>query len=389
MKICATVCEYNPFHNGHLKHLEYIKKEIKPDYIVVFLSGNFTQRGETAIVDKFTRAEWAVKAGADAVIELPVVFATSTAEIFCSGAVKLINALPYNKTICFGTESNDKQALIDLCKILLNESNEMKAFIKSELDNGQPLIKARNSAIKKFYPNIDSSYIEAPNNILGIEYVKAILKNGYDINVETLVRKGGGYNSDEIVKNLSSALAIRTAIKNGKNRKIKSLVPRFVYNQLPAKLPNYDKEIIYALLTASPQEIANTLECSEGLENRIKSLSREYTNVDALLNALKTKRYTDSRLKRILLATALNVSDNLVKQCLNDNLYFKVLAINKNKTEILSVLSNSAYPLVTRKSDAALLSDTAKLCFEKDVFANDFYSLITGTKTNEFEMKLI
>ena len=390
MKISSAICEYNPFHNGHAKHLEYIKSEIKPDYTIVFLSGNFTQRGETAVNDKYTRAIWAIKAGADAVIELPTVFATSTAEIFASGAVKLINSLPFDKSICFGTESDNLSGLKELATLSLNETPKMKEIIKSELDKGEPLLKARIKAIKSVAnENVDLTYLNSPNNILGLEYVKAIIKNNYDIDIKTLVRKGAGYLDYEIKEELSSALSIRNAINSGNKSLIKNQVPPFVYNDLPDNLPLLDKEILYSILVSDLSDISQTLECAEGLENRIKSLAKNCVSVDELLTKLKTKRYTDARIRRILLASTLKIKGDFARECLNEPLYLKILAINKNKPEILSVLSNSNYPIITRKTDALNLTGTAKKCFEKDILAGEIYSLITGEIQNAYEMKII
>ncbi|MBO5712755.1 MAG: nucleotidyltransferase family protein [Clostridia bacterium] len=388
MKIVTAVCEYNPFHNGHATHLNYINDTLKPDYTVVILSGNFTQRGEPSVVDKYTRAVWAIKAGADAVIELPTVFATSTAELFGSGAIKLINALPFNKEICFGAENDNVEGLINLAKFMLDETPEFKQILKGELDKGEPLLKARITALKETLGDkIDTSFLDSPNNILGLEYVKAILKNNYDIKINALRRLGSGYNDDKLNANLSSALAIRKAIENG--TAIDGNIPSYVLNDLPTHLPNVDKEIYYSILTSSLLDIKSTLECAEGLENKIKTLSRECTNVEDILARLKTKRYTDARLRRILLATMLKISGNFIKECLNSDLYLKVLAINKNKPEILSVLSNSKYPIITRKSDAKNLTGTALKCFEKDVLASDIYTGATGKKLNEFDMKIV
>lgn len=387
MKIITSICEYNPFHNGHAKHLEYIKNELKPDYTVIFLSGNFTQRGELAVTDKYTRATWAIKAGADAVIELPTVFATSTAEVFASGGVKLINSLNTDKEICFGAENDNVNGLINLASVMLNETEEFKSVLKNELDKGESLLKARITALKNTNNNVDLSYLDSPNNILALEYVKAILKNNYDIKINALKRVGCGYNDGELKDNLSSALAIRKAIELGDG--INGNLPPFVTNDLPKTLPNLDKEILYSVLTSSLQDISETLECAEGLENRIKSFAKESNSVTELLNNLKTKRYTDARLRRILLATTLKIKGEFVKECLNSSLYLKVLAISKNKPEILSVLANSTYPIITRKSDGNKLSGVALKCFKTDILANEIYSLATDKKLVDFDMKII
>ena len=153
MKIVSVIAEYNPFHNGHKRQLDFIKRELKPDYTVAFLSGNFTQRGEPALLDKFTRARHAIKAGFDAVIELPTVFATQSAEIFGSGALKLINSLNAENVLCFGAETGDLDCFYQTANALLNESNELKSVIKSGLKTGVSLIDARDSAFKTLYPN--------------------------------------------------------------------------------------------------------------------------------------------------------------------------------------------------------------------------------------------
>ena len=149
MKICFAVCEYNPFHNGHLKHLTFIKETIKPDCLAIIMSGNFTQRGEIAVMDKYTRATHAIKAGADIVFELPTVFATAPAEIFAKGAVKLANSFNGKNCLCFGTESAEKQKLIATASALLDESKEFKRLYREEIKTGIPSIKAKVNALTK------------------------------------------------------------------------------------------------------------------------------------------------------------------------------------------------------------------------------------------------
>ncbi len=388
MKICSIVAEYNPFHNGHLSQINYIKNQLRPDCVAVFLSGNFTQRGEGAILDKYTRARHAILSGADIVFELPTVFATQTAEIFSSGAVKLINALPQEKSICFGAECGDKKQIIDTAVFLLDENSKFKEVLKSELKKGESLLKARETATKIAHPEFNAEILSLPNNVLGVEYVKAILKNDYKISVEVIKRNGADYNSTKLDKINPSALAVRQAIKDGRKTKIKDFVPKYVYNDVKT-LRDFDREIIYSLISTPKKDIAKTIDCAEGLENRIKALLKNNFTVDELLEKLKTKRYTTARLKRILISTMLKIDDKLVRSALKKDLYLKVLAVNKEKTELLSTLSSSKYPLITRKSDLKNLSGVALEVFEKDVFANDIYSAVTNEKTNEFNMLII
>ena len=388
MKICAAVCEYNPFHNGHKIHIEYIKNVIKPDYIVIIMSGNFCERGDIAVIDKYTRAKHAILAGADAVIELPAVFANANAEVFASGAMKLINALPGEKTLCFGAENADLNGIVTAAKATLLETDEFKAVLKQKLKDGESLIRARSYALKETNPNVDFSFLEKPNNVLGVEYVRAVLKNDYDINVHPITRLGAGYNDDCFDKETPSALAIRTAIKNGKKPKIKQAVPPFVYKDLPETLPDADKLIIYSLLSTDKRKLKDILDCTEGLENRIKALIKDNFTLDDLLEKLRTKRYTEARLKRILISCLLKIKKSLVLNALESDLYLKALAVNK-KSDVLSVLSKSAYPLLTRKNDVNLLSGTAKKVFERDVFAQDVYNLTVNARNNEYEMRIV
>ncbi|MBO5889575.1 MAG: nucleotidyltransferase family protein [Clostridia bacterium] len=387
MKISITICEYNPLHLGHIRQINFIKENIKPDIIAVILSGNFVERGEPSICDKYTRALWAINAGADIVFELPTVFATGNAEVFSKGALKLANSLPGEKVLCFGTETDNASSLIEIAKAMLVETEEYKKQLKLELKEGLPFAKARHNALLKTHPELDLTPLSTPNNILGVEYIKAILQNDYDISIKT-IKRDSDYNESKIIKKSPSALSIRTAILSGKKYKCKGSVPKYVYKDLPTKLPDFSREIIYSLLKSTKEELKRLPDLSEGLENKIKALVKDNFNLGGLISKLKTKRYTETRLKRILISSLLGIEESFVKKCLNDDLYLKVLAVNKDRTDILSTLSKAKYPLITRKSNYSTLSGTALECFNKDIFSSDIYSSVTGTKTNEFEMKI-
>lgn len=391
MKICFAICEYNPFHNGHARHLDYIKKTVKPDVIAVIMSGSFTQRGEIALLDKYTRATHAIKAGADIVFELPVAFSTAPAEIFAKGAISLIHPISANKTLCFGTESAEKEKLISTASALINETKEFKAFYKEELKSGVSSIKAKVNALNKMnVENLDFDLLKSPNNVLAVEYAKAVISSGADIELEPIIRQGAGYNDSDLKKDISSALAVRQAIKDGKLRKVKSSVPKFVYSDLPTALPDVDDMIFYSLLKMSKAEMAKILDCSEGLENRIKALAKNCTSLGELKEKLKTKRYTYSRLSRILTSCLLGIDEKSIRKYLSQDLYLRVLAINKDKTNLLSTFSKiSRLPLITRKSDADKLTDAALESLRKDVFANDIFNYAADKKTSDFDMKLV
>ena len=178
---------------------------------------------------------------------------------------------------------------------------------------------------------------------MGIEYVKAIIENNYNISINHLTRTGNGYNETKITKDLPSALAIRRAINNGKVKKVKKLVPPYVYSDLPNELPSFDSEILFSILSKSKEEISLVTDCSEGLENKIKSAVKDCFSLTDLISKVKSKRYTEARLKRILFSAMLGITKEFTLDCLNSDLYLKVLAINKDKQGVLSDLSQGIF----------------------------------------------
>ena len=389
MKIAVTICEYNPFHNGHAYSLEQIKKTSGADAVVCVMSGNFTERGDIAIMHKYVRAKHAVLAGADLVVELPTVFATAPAEIFASGAVKIAESLSGERTLFFGIENGTKDGLIATASYLLRESSEFKALLKEELKTGASFARARYNALEKLNPpGIDLGFTTSPNNILALEYAKAVIERGYKTELSPILRMGAGYKAEKPDGKFFSASGIRELLTTGKKRKAAKFMPKFVYNDLPDELVSVDDLVLYALLSTPKKDIAHIIDCTEGLENRIKAHVKDCFTRKELIDKLSTKRYTVPRLSRIMLATLLGIDEKLVSRCLKSDLYLKVLAIDKNKTDLLSALGGKI-PFVMRKRDADELSGVAAECFEKDVFANEIYNLAAKTKTNEFYSLLV
>ena len=390
MKICACIVEYNPFHNGHLKHLEYVKRELKADKIIAVMSGNFTQRGEPAVLDKFTRAKHAILAGADMVIELPTVFATANAETFAKGAVRIIENLGICDSICFGVESGTHDEYENLAKALNDESKEFKKTLKSHLDEGNSLAKAKFLAVKETSKNeFNESLISSPNNILGLEYVKAILSLNSKLNFYPMIRTGN-HNDNTLKKGMTSASSIRLSLENKKSRKLKKCMPKFVYNDLKILTHDYDKIAVAKILTSTPQDMAKILDCSEGLENRIIALAKTNLSLENLIQKVTTKRYTSTRIKRIILANLLGIEKSLVESSLKSIPYAKILAVKNQSKELITLLSNNAkIPVISRKSDREKLKNSQSLCFDKDVLANDIYNLISNKETNENYMLII
>lgn len=373
MKICAIICEYNPFHNGHLYQLREAKKRSGADAVLCLMSGNFVQRGEAAIIDKYTRARHAVLSGADAVIELPTPFATSNAEIFAKGAVKILAAVPSVKTLCFGAETADKNAFLKAAEILRNEPKSVSEKIKALLATGRSFAKARAEAYRGILPQ---NLLSAPNNILGLEYTKALLDEQSDIEILPVQRIGSGYNDELLEENFSSASAIRLAISEKKDAA--DNLPSYVKEDLPKTLENkLDCLEKYALLASSKEEIRKICDCTEGLEN---ALQKAAELSPSLAQTLTSARYTSSRIRRIALQNLLKIEEGLIRDSLSSPLYLRLLAAKKERTDLLSALSESEYPLLSRAHDENSLCKNAKKCLDRDIFAEKIYALLYSQK---------
>lgn len=389
MKFCFCIAEYNPFHNGHLKHIEYIKTELGAEHIIVIMSGNFCQRGESAVLNKYERATHAIKAGASMVVELPTVFATANAEVFAKGAIKTATSLGVEGGICFGVESGSKDDYLKLARLISEESKEYKVTLKKHLDNGESLAKAKCETVKELY-NDEGLYelLLSPNNVLGLEYVKAIVQNGYSLEIFPMIRDGN-HNDKTLKKGITSASSIREILKTKKFKKVKNCMPKFAFESLNG-YPDFSDIILSALIKADLDKMKELADCSEGLENRLKALSKDNLTLDKLVEKATTKRYASSRIRRLLIANLLGITKGLTEDALKDKLYLKVLAVKEENKELISLFNEtSSVPILTRKSCTVNLKKTAERCFEIDTLANDLYNLITKEKKNEYQTLFI
>ena len=373
MKICAIICEYNPFHNGHLYQIEQARALSGADVLLCVMSGNFVQRGEAAVASKYTRAKHAVLAGADAVIELPVPFATSNAELFAKGALHILSQIPEVSTLCFGAENADKQAFLQAASLLINEPADISAQIKALTAQGLSYAKARAQACSG---RIKDDILLSPNNILGLEYTKAILSKKLPIDILPIPRVGSGYKQSALCGEFSSATAIREALKTSED--ITSAVPPFVmqdlslFTSVDERLELIEKQ---ALLSRSTVEIASVCDCTEGLENALKKAAKTPQN---LVSSLTSARYTSSRIRRIALQNALGISHKEILDFLQSPLYIQPLALRKERKDVLSVLGNANAPLVLRAHDENGLSPTAKACYDRQCAADTLFALLRG-----------
>lgn len=392
MKICAIICEYNPFHNGHAYLLQKVRKESGCDTIVCIMSGNFTQRGEAALFDKYTRAEHAIKGGADVVIELPCVFAISSAELFALGGVWLLNSIPGFEKLAFGCEIADKQLFLSAAQLSLNEERGFKTILRRHLKSGKSLPRAKLEALSEMGAEKEAELMRKPNNILGVEYQKALLRTQSHAQIFPVRREGADFSDPIVYKNFSSATAIRNAVHGGKIRSVKKNVPAFVAADFNSATNDqiFKKIALYSVLNSSPEKMQKISDCSEGLENRIRALAKANSDYDEFIAKTTTKRYISSRIQRILAASVLGIENDLVQKCLRAPLYLRVLAINKERTdELLSALKTATFPLLTRRSDLTKLNKIAAEANEKDTLSSDIYSLISGTQPISERMHIV
>ena len=386
-KILGIISEYNPFHNGHLYHLQKSKELVDPDYSICVLGGNFCQRGEPSLIDKWSKAEAALKCGFDMVIELPTVYNISSAENFAQGAVKLLSLFD-DITLSFGSESGNLSILNEIADILYSEPSEYLTILQHELSKGISYPKARENALM-LYLNAVRRYVNilsSPNNILGIEYLKAIKKLKSNIIPITVKRIGTDYNSTKTSGNFASATAIRELLKDKKD--VKPYLPKTSYEILSSNLKYgkvinnlniYEKEILYTLRKMSVAEIANLNDVSEGLEHLIKQSANSCNNLEDLINAIKSKRYTRTRIQRILLYALLNITKKDIKDSYKIKPYIRVLAVNNRGKILLSHMSslNSKIPIITsvKKFLDTNNNKTLNNMINKDILATNIYTL--------------
>ena len=389
-KVLGIVCEYNPFHNGHLYHLEQSKKATGSNYVVAIMSGNFTQRGSTAIIDKWSRTEAALKCGVDLVIELPVLYATSSAENFADGAIHILDSLKIVDYLGFGSETSDIEALSNIADILHKEPKVYKNILADELKKGDSFPKARENALLTYLGN-DKRYanvLSSPNNILGIEYIKALKKYKSNITPISITRFEAGYNDLNYSGNIASATAIRNIIKNGNFDIARRLLPPPSYGILMDNIKQghiipdlsvFERQIIYNLRKMSTEEIAELPDVTEGLEFSIKKVANSCNTIHEFLTLIKSKRYTSTRLQRILLYSLLGITKKDIALSKKVNPYVRVLGLNNRGKFIISEIAkaNPRLEIITsvkRFTDKST-NKNLKLMLDKDIFATNVYTI--------------
>ncbi|SHH17700.1 nucleotidyltransferase [Clostridium grantii] len=388
MNITGVITEYNPMHNGHVYHINESKKITNCDAIICVMSGHFAQRGIPTILDKWTRTDIALKNGVDLVIELPAVYSTSSAEFFSFGSVSILNSLNCVDSLVFGSECGDIDTLKLIASVLTNESPEFKEKLSFYLNKGLAFPKARTLAFIDLYKNETSANLEqimnSSNNILGIEYCKALNNLNSKINPVTIMRKGSSYNEENLYENYSSATSIRKFLKSEKNTDIlSSTLPIETLLELQKiKKSNFDfpsEENFFPYLKYKLLSDGNSIlripDAYEGLGNKILKEIGHCTNYSDLIDSVKSKRYTRTRINRILCQYLLNFdSYDLARLRKTPAPYARILGFNKKGREILSIIKKSSdIPLISK-----VPSKTQDEILLLDLHSTKIYSLFNS-----------
>ena len=389
MKVLGIIAEYNPFHNGHLYHLDESKKISEADVTVVVMSGNFMQRGDVSMLSKWERAKIAVDCGVDLVLELPFVYACNSAEYFAKGAVQILDKLSCVELVSFGSEVGDIDKLKEIAKLISCETFEFKQNIKTSLDEGNSFPKARAEAIKKTVSENAAEIISHPNNILAVEYIKELVSQNSEIVPKTVLRKGQADNSTKLAEDFASATGIRKSLEKYNDvEKIKQYVPAQCFKNLQ----NFDinimkkSEKMFLLLRAkilseNEQALEELFSAGEGLGNKLKKAIREADSLENLIDAVKSKRYTRTRIQRLLTHTLLEFKRADFQYILCNNLnYTRVLAFNNKGAKLLKKIKDNEPEInvITNLNKQIIADEKIMKLLRYDILAGDMYNLISG-----------
>ncbi len=394
MNVLGIVAEYNPFHNGHLYHLNRSVEICKADYTVCVMSGNFVQRGEPALFNKWIRAEAAVKNGIDLVIELPFAFASSSAEHFSQGAVSILNKLGCVTHISFGSETGRIEPLYSAAKILSHESLLFKEHLKNNLSKGISFPNAREISLNKIAKDSSSTNVlNQPNNILGVEYLKWLIRLNSTIEPITIPRHIADYNDDSIIHSICSATAIRKLMEDTKEPEpLKNITPSLTYETIlehmnngvtPLFICDVFHYIKYKLLMSDPTEIRDIFSVSEGIENRICNLTYRQNTMEDLISHIKTKRYTRTSIQRILIHILMGLSkmDMHTFQVDENCLYARILGFSLKGSQLIRLIKESdttTLPLLTNINKEATENSSFYPLLKYDILSSDVYHLASG-----------
>ncbi len=386
--VVGIIAEYNPFHNGHRYQIEQIRKKVKDATIVAVMSGNFTQRGEAAILDKFTRAELAINGGCDLVLELPFVFAVRSAQDFARGAINLLKNLGIVDILAFGAEIDDIKLLQKAAKIL--DTSEFNQMLRDDLSKGISYASATCQVLSKIL-SIDEKILRLPNLILAIEYLRAL--NATLIKPLLIPRVLSQHNEKKLHSNISSATAIRTSVYLKKTSwdQISETIDNKTLEVLKkSELPSMEnlfKPLIMKIICSKITELENIYGMNEGLENKLISSARSSENFETLVNSLVSQRYTRTRIQRLILHFLIKLQKEDIAIFDSDSInYARILAFNQQGRNLIHLIKKTTnIPIINKVSKHILSRDIYKQSnnlkvYQKmlyfDIISSDIFSIL-------------
>ncbi len=409
MKVTGIIAEYNPFHNGHAYHLEKTREILKSDYIVVVMSGNFVQRGAPTIIDKYSRCEMALKCGADLVLELPTCFSTASAEYFAFGGISILDKLGVVDDLCFGTESMDesvKQGLDTgkasrdiveyfetIADLLLNETEEFKELVRNGMKRGLSNAAAVAQAVGKTLGEDYEKVMETSNNILGVEYMKAIKRLGSNIKPEPVARMLSAHNDSTLSEGFSSATSIRNAIYNKyEMTSLASMLPEKVFDILMDKyletFPVF-RDDFSSILGAKLIEAETTLDISkyfgvgEDLANRMLNMRNEFRDFNQFRELVNCKSMNKATVGRALMHITLDIRESDMQRLYNEDALkaVKVLGFKKSAEPLLSeIKKNGRIQMVTKLADYVPQGQEGPDMISQTIKADMLYRMVCMNK---------
>lgn len=376
MSAIGIVCEFNPFHNGHKYLIDSVKNE--GDGVICVMSGNFVQRCEPAVAEKRLRAKQALLCGADLVLELPVAYCLSGAQTFAGAGVGLLDSLGAVDTLAFGSECGDISKLTNLALAL--EKDGVQNGISELLKTGVTYAFARQKAVESVCSNELASVLRSPNDILAVEYIGALRRLNSEIKPKAVPRTGAGHDENEPCGSFAGASFIREKVKSSES--VEEYMPRSSYEILtqavnnglaPSQYQKLDIAVLSFLRMAEGESFRDTPDVSEGIENRILNAAKNARTLAQVFENAKTKRYTHSRIRRIVLCAFLGIKRS---DTASGAPYIRVIGFNEKGKEILrNVRKTAKLPIVMRSSDISNLGEEAKRCFALECRATDIYNL--------------
>lgn len=397
MKITGIIAEYNPFHNGHFYHLHKARRETGADYLVVVMSGDFTQRGAPALADKFVRARMALACGADLVLELPVIHASGSAPYFARGAVALLDNLQAVDCLCFGSEEGSTDSLWEASRILKEEPPAFRQSLKKYLSMGHPFPSARQQALRDFPGSLPltENLLHAPNNILGLEYCMALREFDSSIQPLAIARRESSYHQTHLGKQYSSATAVRQAIRQDEpfdrwSGHLPAPAAEILQEALQERgwIQENDFSLLlkYKCMETAPEDLSGFFDVSKEMASRIVNCLNDFTDYREFTARIKTREITYTRAARGLLHILLNLRQpEPPRSAAEWSPYARVLGFRKESACLLShIKKTSRIPLVSRPAkflkDGQSLNARARTMLEQDIHAGNLYESVLAYK---------